>query len=134
MARRVGKEGWCFVFSIAVFSAFVMGQAAAPAVAVDCGQPPVFQSELPPIDSATAEQLRIGRVDVRAHSKAVTDWITCMDTRSRKVFVWMTDEQRDRWDEDVNDAHNARVDLERGINERIRAYNARVERTRNAGS
>lgn len=121
------------MLSAALLSIFFIGQAA-PAVAVDCGDPPAFPGELPPVETATSEQLRQARISVRAHSKAVTQWITCMDNRARKVFVWMTEDQRTRWDEDVESIHNARVELERGVNERIRAYNTRVERAQNAGS
>lgn len=120
-------------------SAFLLGlymlaQASSPAAAVDCGSPPVFQAGLPAEDTATAEQLRDARTNVQAHSTAVTQWLSCMDQRSRKVFSWLTEDQRSRWDEDLAAVHNDRVELERGLNNRIRAYNARLRDQPESGS
>ncbi|MGF1607503.1 MAG: hypothetical protein ACFB22_14320 [Rhodothalassiaceae bacterium] len=101
---------------------------------VDCGAAPEFAYQLPGVDTASAAELRDARAQVQAHSQAITEWLSCMDTRAAKVFTWMTEDQRARWDEDLATIHNARVELERGLNERIRAYNARISAQQDAGS
>ena len=110
---------------LGLLTALSLGQASA-LMPEQCGPAPIFPGELPNKETADREQLADARKRVRAHSQAVTTWIGCKDDRSRWLFGWMTEEQQERWTEDVNKTHNQRVELERGLNERIRAFNARL--------
>lgn len=113
--------------AIALFTVVLMGQIT-PRVPHECGPPPVFTEGLPDAQTATRGDLEVARDAVRTYSAQVSEWLTCKDRRSQLVFSWMTEEQQTRWTNDTNAVHNARVDVEKSLNERIRAYNARLDR------
>lgn len=113
-----------------IFSAVLLlaGSAfASQALAQDCGAPPQDRPVLPDGDKASSDELRDARAAVRTFSDAVDEWIACKDTRAKKVFTWMTDEQMARWNEDIDKVHEDRVALQRSMNDQIRAFNARTQ-------
>ncbi|MBK5910054.1 hypothetical protein CCR85_00915 [Rhodothalassium salexigens] len=102
--------------------------------AMDCGAPPEQPAALPDGERATAEDLRQARQQVSRYSKAVTAWLNCRDRRAKVVFTFMTDEQKERWNEDLDAIHTRRVAVEREMNQAIRTFNERLEREQRGGT
>ncbi len=95
-------------------------------LAVDCGEPPVEQPDIPAGDTASADDIRDARKRVLDYSGKVDDYLACMDGAANKILPFLTKEQKVRWEQDTADVHNARRDLQIKLNEAIRAYrNAR---------
>lgn len=94
---------------------------ASPVQAADCGQPPLDAPAVPSGDGISAEAVRQARAAVLAYSGAVDEFIGCMDQRVNKVAPYMTKEQLTRRQEDIDDLHNLRRDLQIKLNEAIRA-------------
>lgn len=115
----------------AVLSA-VLSAAALPAAAqMDCGDPPLAEPAIPEGEGADRDQMMTAIRAVKVYSAAIDAYLECKDRRAVKVFQWMTEEQRARWDEDVLETHNERVEVQRRMNEEIRDFNAQ---TANAGN
>lgn len=106
---------------IACGMVLVLGGSWA-AVAADCGEPPLDAPNVPVGESATSEQIRIARDAVLAYSSVVDEYIACMDSRSAKLVPYMTKEQISRRQEDINELHNTRRDIQIKLNEAIRAF------------
>ncbi len=106
-----------------------LAQAAAkvPDVPLDCGDPPADKPALPDGRTASREEMLAAVEAVKHFSDEVDAWLACKDKRATKVFQWMNEDQRARWEEDVNAVHNDRVALQRAMNEQIRLFNARLE-------
>ncbi len=99
---------------------------SSPALAADCGEPPLDIPQVPSGETATPEQMRQAREAVISYSDKVDTWLTCMDNRSTRLAQYMTREQRARLTEDLNQVHLDRQSLQRTLNVEIRAYrNAR---------
>jgi len=114
-------------FLIVLAAALVAFAGAGPAHAqqiVDCGDPPMEDPQIPEGETATRAQMREAVEAVQAYSAAVDEYLQCMDERAQTVFQWMTEEQRTRWNEDTTEIHNYRVEIQRTMNEAIRAFNA----------
>jgi len=104
---------------IALIGVFIM--AGGPAHAADCGEPPLDMPFVPSGDSISADAVRTARAEVLAYSGVVDKFIGCMDQRVAKVAPYMTKEQLTRRQEDIDDLHNQRRDLQIKLNEAIRA-------------
>ena len=96
--------------------------ASLPAQAGDCGQPPLDMPTVPNGATASADDIRSARDLVLAYSATVDEFIGCMEQRTPLVAPYMTKEQIERRQEDLNDLHNERRDLQIQLNEAIRAY------------
>lgn len=90
--------------------------------AADCGEPPLDLPLVPTGDTASAEDIRQARTSVLAYSATVDEFISCMEQRTALVSPYMTKEQIERRQDDLNDLHNDRRDLQIKLNEAIRAY------------
>lgn len=107
-----------------IVSAFVglIVLVAVPVQAKDCGQPPVDAPFVPSGETASAQDIRAARDLVLAFSGKVDEFISCMEQRSSLVTPYMTKEQIARRQEDLNELHNDRRDLQIKLNEAIRAF------------
>lgn len=103
-----------------VFAAALFG--SLPAMALDCGEPPIQQPAVPDGSNASADDIRSARDAVLAYSRSVDEYLTCMDQRAPDILPYLTKEQKVRWDEDLTKIHNERRDLQVKLNEAIRAY------------
>lgn len=90
--------------------------------AADCGEPPLDMPFVPTGENASAEDIRTARTSVLAYSATVDEFIACMERRTALVSPYMTKEQIERRQNDLNDLHNERRDLQIKLNEAIRAY------------
>lgn len=90
------------------------------AQAADCGEPPLDMPFVPTGDTVSAEAVRKARTEVLAYSGEVDKFISCMDQRVSKIASYMTKEQLTRRQEDIDDLHNQRRDLQIKLNEAIR--------------
>ncbi len=95
---------------------------AVPAQAKDCGPPPLDVPVVPAGATASAEDIRTARNMVLSYSNKVDEFLGCMENRTSKFAPYMTKEQIARRQEDLNDLHNDRRDLQIQLNEAIRAY------------
>lgn len=100
----------------------VAAMISLPAHAEDCGQPPLDMPLVPNGATASADDIRSARDLVLAYSATVDEFISCMEQRTTRVAPYMTKEQIERRQEDLNDLHNERRDLQIKLNEAIRAY------------
>ncbi len=98
-----------------------------PDAPLDCGDPPADKPAIPDGRTATRAEMLAAVRAVKDFSDAVDRWLACKDRRAAKVFQWMNEDQRARWEEDVNAVHNDRVALQRAMNAQIRLFNARLE-------
>ncbi len=98
-----------------------------PDAPLDCGDPPADKPAVPDGRTATRAQMLAAVRAVKTFSDAVDRWLACKDKRAAKVFQWMNEDQRARWEADVNAVHNDRVALQRTMNAQIRLFNARLE-------
>ncbi|WP_417459851.1 hypothetical protein [Kordiimonas sp.] len=103
-----------------VFAAALFG--SLPAMALDCGEPPMQQPPVPDGSRASADDIRDARDAVLTYSRSVDEYLTCMDQRAPVILPYLTKEQKARWDEDLTQIHNERRDLQVKLNEAIRAY------------
>ncbi len=106
-------------------SVLFVGLAAMTSVsahAKDCGQPPVDMPFVPGGEQASADDIRVARDLVLAYSNEVDAFINCMEQRTPLIAPYMTKDQITRRQEDLNDLHNDRRDLQIKLNEAIRAY------------
>ena len=103
-----------------VFAAALLG--SMPAMALDCGEPPLEQPFVPSGVNATSDDIRDARDAVLGYSKRVDEYLSCMDQRAAVIVPYLTKEQKTRWDEDLTNIHNTRRDLQIKLNEAIRAY------------
>jgi len=111
-----------FAVILAILAAGVF--AAPPAAAiVDCGDPPMNRPVIPDGETASRQDMLTAVDAVQAFSDAVDEYLECKDERAQTVFQWMTEEQRDRWNEDTTEIHNRRVEIQRKMNEQIRVFN-----------
>ncbi len=114
-------------------SALVLLTAALPArsadalrsAPLDCGDPPSPAPDVPDGRTAGRAEMLAGIRRVREYSRAVDEWLACKDRRAAKVFQWMDEDERARWDEDLDRVHRARVEVQRRMNAEIRTFNAR---------
>lgn len=104
------------------FLAGFMVVVANSAQAADCGEPPLDAPIVPSGDNISASQVRQARDAVLAYSGEVDKFIGCMDQRVVQVAPYMTKEQLARRQEDIDDLHNQRRDLQIKLNEAIRAF------------
>lgn len=107
------------IFFAAVGLSLAITSASA---AVDCGEPPMQQPAVPDGARATPDDIRFARDAVLAYSAKVDEFIACMDARTARVAPYMTKEQITRRQEDIDELHNVRRDLQIKLNEAIRAY------------
>lgn len=107
---------------VSVLLVGVAAMASLPAQAKDCGQPPVDMPFVPAGESASANDIRSARDLVLAYSGEVDKFISCMEQRTPLIAPYMTKEQIARRQEDLNDLHNVRRDLQIKLNEAIRAF------------
>lgn len=91
------------------------------AIAEDCGEPPLDQPTVPET-AQSADEIRTARDAVLAYSGEVDKYIECMDKRMAKFGPYMTKEQIARRQDDLNDLHNSRRDLQLALNDAIRSY------------
>lgn len=119
LCRRVWGDDMRKFLTLIVGTA--MGVASA-ANAADCGEPPLDMPTVPAGASADAAQIREARTSVLAYSATVDEFIACMERRTAMVSPYMTKEQIERRQADLNDLHNERRDLQIKLNEAIRAY------------
>gem|GEM_PF-1339878 len=103
-----------------VFAGFML--ASTPALAADCGEPPMDEPPVPNGAAATADQIRDSRDAIVVYSKKVDEYLTCMDQRAAKILPYLTKDQQARWDEDLAAVHERRRQLQIRMNEAIRAY------------
>lgn len=87
----------------------------------DCGEPPLDQPPVP-ASAQTADEIRDARDAVLSYSGKVDKYIACMDQRIVKFAPYMTKEQVARRQDDLNDLHNSRRELQLALNDAIRAY------------
>lgn len=90
-------------------------------MADDCGEPPLDQPPVP-ASAQTADEIRDARDAVLSYSGKVDKYIACMDQRIVKFAPYMTKEQVARRQDDLNDLHNSRRELQLALNDAIRAY------------
>lgn len=116
-----------FGFVIAGVQPTALAQSAdvLQSAPLDCGDPPSPEPAIPDGRTADRATMLAGIRQVREFSKAVDDWLSCKDRRAAKVFQWMNEEERARWDEDIDKVHRARVEVQRRMNEQIRTFNER---------
>ncbi len=98
-----------------------------PDAPLDCGDPPADKPSIPDGHTATRAEMLAAVRAVKEFSDEVDRWLACKDKRAAKVFQWMNEDQRARWEADVNAVHNDRVALQRSMNAQIRLFNARLE-------
>ena len=98
----------------------------ATAATADCGMPPYEKPVIPDGGQADRDQMRSAVSEVKTFSDRDDQYLNCMDGRGAQVLPYMTKEQQQRWDEDLDTIHNDRVELQKSMNEQIRAYNTRV--------
>lgn len=96
--------------------------AGTAAQAADCGEPPLDMPRVPTGETASADDIREARTNVLAYSSSVDEFIACMEQRTALVSPYMTKEQIERRQDDLNNLHNDRRDLQIKLNEAIRAY------------
>ena len=96
--------------------------ASGPAIAADCGEPPMDGPTVPDGSQSDSEQIRQARDKVLGFSKQVDAYLTCMDQRAPTIMPYLTKEQQTRWDEDLAKVHDYRRELQVKLNEAIRAY------------
>lgn len=114
----IGFETKMNKLGLSLITAVAMTNAA---VAEDCGEPPLDQPSVPEL-AQSAEEIRAARDAVLAYSGTVDQYIECMDKRMVKFGPYMTKEQIARRQDDLNDLHNSRRDLQLSLNDAIRAY------------
>lgn len=105
-----------------IFFVAIAALASVPVHAADCGQPPLDMPRVPNGATASADDIRQARDLVLAYSATVDEFISCMEQRTTLVAPYMTKEQISRRQEDLNDLHNERRDLQIQLNEAIRSY------------
>ncbi|RMD89770.1 MAG: hypothetical protein D6807_03010 [Alphaproteobacteria bacterium] len=105
------------------FFATLLLAAGAAAAAVDCGDPPMKGPAIPDGAHASRAEMLAGVNAVKAYSDAVDAYLKCKDQRALTVFQWMTEDQRRRWNEDLDAVHQRRVEVQRQMNEAIRIFN-----------
>ncbi|WP_281302152.1 MULTISPECIES: hypothetical protein [unclassified Iodidimonas] len=99
--------------------------ASSPAMAApDCGDPPSNEPKIPVGKKADRDLMLKSVNAVRAYSESIDEWLACKDRRAVQVFSWMNEDQRKRWEEDLNSVHERRVEVQRQMNEAIREFNA----------
>ncbi len=110
-------------------SPFALAQTPVrlPDAPLDCGDPPADKPRVPDGRTASRAEMLTAVRAVKDFSDAVDRWLACKDKRAAKVFQWMNEDQRARWEADVNAVHNDRVALQRAMNAQIRLFNARLE-------
>jgi len=108
--------------NIFIAAASIIVVTATPTYAVDCGEPPIDAPIVPAGETISADQVRKARDDVLAYSGEVDKFISCMDQRVAAVAPYMTKEQLTRRQEDMDDLHNQRRDLQIKLNEAIRSF------------
>lgn len=89
-----------------------------------CGEPPMDTPAIPDGTDADRDDMLNGVNAVKAYSDKVDAYLTCKDERAVQVFQWMNEDQRARWEEDLNTLHEHRVEIQRQMNEAIRTFNA----------
>ena len=112
------------LIGVALTGLLACGWAAT--ASADCGMPPYEKPVIPDGAAADREQMRVAVAEIKVFSDAVDQYLNCMDGRGAQVLPYMTKEQQQRWDEDLDTIHNDRVELQKSMNEQIRAYNTRV--------
>ncbi|RMF69691.1 MAG: hypothetical protein D6740_09220, partial [Alphaproteobacteria bacterium] len=121
---------WVLVFTIGLLTA-LPGRAQTPVrlpdAPLDCGDPPADKPAIPDGRTASRAEMLAAVRAVKHFSDEVDQWLACKDKRAAKVFQWMNEDQRARWEADVNAVHNDRVALQRAMNAQIRLFNARLE-------
>ncbi len=109
--------------NILYVSVFIMaGFFSMSLQAADCGEPPEFVYKLPDGSGASAEDMQDARDRLMGYSEKVDGFITCMDQRGTLLKTYMTKEQQDRWEDDLNALHNQRRDYQLAFNEVIRTF------------
>lgn len=93
---------------------------AHSAQAADCGEPPIDMPLVPTGEAVSGDSVRKARTEVLAYSSEVDKFISCMDDRIMKFASYMTKDQLTRRQEDIDDLHNQRRDLQIKLNEAIR--------------
>lgn len=107
----------------AIVAASLLLAAPPAAAAIDCGESPVRMPAIPDGTKSVREDMLAGVEAVKAYSDTVDAYLACKDERAMTVFQWMNEEQRARWNEDLDDLHQQRVELQRQMNEAIRVFN-----------
>lgn len=102
-------------------STLAVGTAKA---APQCGEPPMTAPAIPDGTRVDRDAMLAGVNDVKAYSEQVDAYLSCKDERAVQVFQWMNEEQRARWEEDLNKIHEHRVEVQRQMNEAIRVFNS----------
>ena len=91
-----------------------------------CGEPPVDAPALPSLKALTVDNMLQSRADVLSYSSDVDKYLSCMDARYSTLATYMTDDQRERWNNDLVDIHENRKSLQLALNERIRALRSNL--------
>lgn len=107
----------------AILAAMLVFTGLPAAAAIDCGEPPLAMPAIPDGTRSVREDMLAGVDAVKAYSDKVDAYLACKDERAMTVFQWMNEEQRARWNEDLDDLHQQRVELQRQMNEAIRVFN-----------
>lgn len=111
----------------------VLVPAAQAQQSLDCGPEPLDTPQLPDGTTTTRGDLSSAVAQVRAYSGAVDTFLSCMDTVGVELLPYMTKEQQERWDDDLNSLHERRVDLQKSMNEEIRTFNSRLRSNDGSG-
>lgn len=102
----------------------VIGSSVGTAdAALYCGEPPMDAPAIPDGTRVDRDAMLASVNDVKRYSEQVDTYLACKDERAVKVFQWMNEEQRARWEEDLNKIHEHRVEIQRQMNEAIRIFN-----------
>ena len=116
MKKMTGRKG-------AIIGALMTLSGSAMA-APYCGAPPGVEPAIPDGTKVSKDGMLAGVNAVKAYSERVDGYLACKDQRAIEVFQWMNEEQRARWEEDLNAVHERRVELQRQMNESIRVFNS----------
>lgn len=98
--------------------------AGAAKAAPQCGEPPMDGPAIPDGTRVDRDGMLAGVNAVKVYSEQVDEYLSCKDERAVQVFQWMNEEQRARWEEDLNKIHEHRVEVQRQMNEAIRVFNS----------
>ena len=114
------KLAFLFAGAFLLSAPFAPLQAAGPIG--ECGEPPLSKPTIPNGTGANADDMRIARNAILDYSSKIDSYLTCMDKRASVLFTYMEEEQRKRWNEDLSNLHEERRELQKKMNEEIRAY------------
>ncbi|MBL4790405.1 MAG: hypothetical protein JKY60_15840 [Kordiimonadaceae bacterium] len=90
--------------------------------AAECGEVPSNVPNVPLGENVTSASIRTARTAVIAFSAEVDAYINCMSDKGRIIGPYMTEKQRERREEDLDNLHERRRTIQNKLNEAIRAF------------